>query len=105
MSGEQVDSEGGQELRTLLERDEGERDRTIVRASELAIAGNVVLAAGASSLKESVVSILNPATPDYVIVDFDDPDRMGTYEAIRAECSEAYPGWSFTVGLDSDVSD
>ncbi|WP_083558153.1 cation diffusion facilitator family transporter [Olsenella phocaeensis] len=40
-----------------------------------------------------------------VIVDFDDPDRMGTYEAIRAECSEAYPDWSFTVGLDSDVSD
>lgn len=40
-----------------------------------------------------------------VIVDFEDPDRMGTYRAIVEEVERAFPAYAWRVTLDVDVSD
>ncbi|MBR4711270.1 MAG: cation transporter [Clostridia bacterium] len=40
-----------------------------------------------------------------VILDFDLPDRHAAYAALLEDLRQAWPGWSFQVTLDSDISD
>ena len=51
---------------------------------------------------------LDEATKDIrfdIIIDFAAPDREGVYRQIVSELENQYPGYTFTVSLDVDVSD
>ena len=40
-----------------------------------------------------------------VVIGFEDPNRAATRDAIQKECEQAFPGYTFMIFLDSDVSD
>ena len=40
-----------------------------------------------------------------IVISFDDPDRMGTFQAIRRECEERFPDYEFRIVLDIDTAD